>query len=154
MAFFDAGRLDTLIARTATAHAAAQRLAEAFDDIIGPPPWAVQAAGAQPLSASLAAGTGTAAADLAGDNAEGSGMDDTQTDDGEPDDAVGTGDDADADDDVDVDVDAVDGQPDRTPQPPVSNQVVYAEELEPLRDDLRRYRFRLACSPIDLPADT
>ena len=35
----------------------------------------------------------------------------------------------------------------------IANRVVYAEELEPLRADLRRYRFRISSSPIDLPAD-
>jgi Rad3-related DNA helicase/DNA polymerase III epsilon subunit-like protein len=37
--------------------------------------------------------------------------------------------------------------------PGTTNQVVYAEEVEPLRAELRRYRFRISTSPIELPAD-
>lgn len=37
--------------------------------------------------------------------------------------------------------------------PGTTNQVVYAEEVEALRADLRRYRFRISTSPIELPAD-
>lgn len=37
--------------------------------------------------------------------------------------------------------------------PGTTNQVVYAEEVEALRAELRRYRFRLSTSPIELPAD-
>ncbi|MEY9937593.1 DEAD/DEAH box helicase [Streptacidiphilus sp. MAP5-3] len=37
--------------------------------------------------------------------------------------------------------------------PGTSNQVVYAEELEPLRASLRSYRFRIATSPVELGAD-
>ncbi|MGW5049794.1 DEAD/DEAH box helicase [Actinokineospora sp. NPDC004072] len=37
--------------------------------------------------------------------------------------------------------------------PGTTNQVVYAEEVEALRAELRRYRFRVSSSPIELPAD-
>lgn len=37
--------------------------------------------------------------------------------------------------------------------PGTTNQVVYAEEVEALRAELRRYRFRISTSPIELPAD-
>lgn len=37
--------------------------------------------------------------------------------------------------------------------PGTANQVVYAEEVEALRAELRRYRFRISTSPIELPAD-
>ncbi|WP_329353054.1 DEAD/DEAH box helicase [Streptomyces sp. NBC_01261] len=37
--------------------------------------------------------------------------------------------------------------------PPVLNRVVHAEELEVPRPGLRRYRFRLSSSPVELPAD-
>jgi ATP-dependent DNA helicase RecQ len=37
--------------------------------------------------------------------------------------------------------------------PGTSNRVVYAEELGMLREELRRYRFRVAASPIELAAD-
>ena len=38
--------------------------------------------------------------------------------------------------------------------PGTSNRVVYAEELNPLKGGLRRYQFRIASSPVELPADT
>ncbi|MBP2183842.1 DEAD/DEAH box helicase [Amycolatopsis magusensis] len=37
--------------------------------------------------------------------------------------------------------------------PDTSNRVVYAEELEALRADLRSYRFRVSTSPVELAAD-
>ncbi len=37
--------------------------------------------------------------------------------------------------------------------PGTSNRVVYAEELDALREGLRRYRFRVATSPVELAAD-
>jgi Rad3-related DNA helicase/DNA polymerase III epsilon subunit-like protein len=37
--------------------------------------------------------------------------------------------------------------------PGTTNQVVYAEEVEALRAELRRYRFSISTSPIELPAD-
>jgi Rad3-related DNA helicase/DNA polymerase III epsilon subunit-like protein len=51
--------------------------------------------------------------------------------------------------------DAGDGAvPTLGPLPPgTTNQVVYAEEVEALRAELRRYRFRISTSPIELPAD-
>lgn len=38
--------------------------------------------------------------------------------------------------------------------PGISNRVVYAEELGALREGLRRYRFRVASSPVELASDT
>ena len=37
--------------------------------------------------------------------------------------------------------------------PGVSNRVVFAEELGPLREGLRRYQFRVASSPVELAGD-
>jgi Rad3-related DNA helicase len=48
---------------------------------------------------------------------------------------------------------AVDSSPIGELPPGTSNRVVYAEELGALKEGLRRYRFRVATSPVELSAD-
>jgi RecQ family ATP-dependent DNA helicase len=180
MNFFDVERLRALIARTAAADAAATAIVDDIDAVLGPPPWRQAAASgaspgdppaagdrARPPATAGDGGTGDAdrapasagEGGAAGDVASG---DSDATDDDTGADVVVDDDDADP-----SDEDMQDGDDDRDDDPvgspdagaaaavavPLTNRVVYAEEIEALRAGLRSYRFRIASAPIELPAD-
>ena len=158
--FFAAERLRTLIAKSAATEAAATAIVADIDDVLGPPPWQArgrtgQAGGAAPP----ADGADTAAA--GGSVATGDADDDASAGDEDEDD-VNVTDDVDADDDPEA-AEAADGDAAsggaaaaraNAASVGLTNRVVYAEEIEALRTGLRGYRFRIATSPIELPADT
>jgi ATP-dependent DNA helicase RecQ len=127
--FFETERVRAFLTRCAQIKEAAQTIVADIDDNIGLGP--------------VAAGLDL---DAIADDGDG-GADDT--DDEDPFDFV-DGDDASVDgDETDDDVAAPLGEL----PPGTSNRVVYAEELEALRAGLRSYRFRIATSPVELPAD-
>ncbi|WP_186382385.1 DEAD/DEAH box helicase [Amycolatopsis rhizosphaerae] len=132
--FLEAERVRALLARCTQLTEASREIVGDIDDIVGP----------------AAAGPGPAGRSSNG--------------------TVGDGDSRRADPGANIDDDALDvtdgnddGTYDRTADnaagplgqlpPGTSNRVVYAEELEALRASLRSYRFRVATSPVELPAD-
>ncbi len=149
--FFAIERLRGLIARTAAVDDASATIVGDIDAILGPPPWAAQAA------TPAATDDGTVAVSAEGDHAVTPA--DDETDDGDSQDEATDRGETDTDDSDAGTGDAHDGGTDDAsasapPLPPdLTNQVVYAEEIEALRGGLRSYRFRLASAPIELPAD-
>jgi ATP-dependent DNA helicase RecQ len=155
--FFAAERLRTLIAKTAAADAAATVIVADIDDVLGPPPWQARGSSGQPGGAvPPASGADVATPDksAATDDA-----DDTSVGDEDEDDVSVNDDDADA---VVQAAEAADGGAASGGTPAarataagvgLTNRIVYAEEIEALRAGLRGYRFRIATSPIELPAD-
>jgi ATP-dependent DNA helicase RecQ len=148
--FYASERVSALISRTMAQGAAAQALVadlnEFLEDSEGSPKASDHQAGHEPADADEAAeGVDPDVTDL---------VDDDDTSD-VPDPSVGT--------EREPIRDAVppageEGQigrfADRGTLPPgTSNRVVHAEELAVLRGSLRRYRFRLATSPVELPED-
>jgi RecQ family ATP-dependent DNA helicase len=152
--FFAAERLRTLLAKTAATEAAAAEIVNDIDDVLGPPPWqadgTVQPGGVGPVAGgNLSATTSvlTAVSDADEDHDEDYvSVTDEQADA-----------DADAAEAAAGDSDTASGAAAGAGAPVSSvgltNRVVYAEEIEALRTGLRGYRFRIATSPIELPAD-
>ncbi len=152
--FFAAERLRTLIAKTAATEASATAIVADIDGVLGPPLWRARGSTCQLGSTALPA-AGNGAATPGGQSA----TDDANDPDlsVEDDDEDITNDDAT---DDDVDAEAADGAEsgDATAlaaaaSVELTNRVVYAEEIEAPRTGLRGYRFRIATSPIELPAD-
>ena len=148
--FFAAERLGALLVKTAATEAAAAAIVADIDDVLGPPPWLARTGPGQPGGSAgdtdtVTSGDPNAAADASGARAE-------APSDDEDDDV--TGDDADteaaANDEAGSAGSAALGTANSVG---LTNRVVYAEEIEALRAGLRRYRFRIATSPIELPAD-
>ena len=141
--FFAAERLRTLIAKTAATEAAAAAIVADIDGVLGPPPWQVRDSSGQDGDAAPRAG-GTDAATPGGSSATDEDEDDVTNDDDAEAAAAGDG-------------DVASGDAAAAQAPAVSvgltNRVVYAEEIAALRTGLRGYRFRIATSPIELPAD-
>ena len=150
--FFAAERLRTLIVKTAAADSAATAIVADINDVLGAPPW--QARSNTDESGGPAGGAGTVVGGgSAADNANGAETEAPPGDDDEEDDV--TGDDADADaesadDDMGPSATAVQMT---AASAGLTNRVVYAEEIEAPRTGLRGYQFRIATSPIELPAD-
>jgi Rad3-related DNA helicase len=156
--FFAAERLHALIAKTAATEAAAAAIVADIDDVLGPPPWQARRSTGRPSGPVLPSGSADAvepSGSAAGDADEAASVGDEDEDDVTV-----------ADEDVDADeletAGAADGDTESggTAAAPATaasvglmNRVVYAEEVEALRAGLRRYRFRIATSPIELPAD-
>ncbi|PPK67027.1 DEAD/DEAH box helicase [Actinokineospora auranticolor] len=155
MGFYDLERLDALVVGAAEVSATAQRIVADTDDALGlptPGPGPDGGPGMDDNDDSTGTEPDAAADDLSGDTDETLPLDPisepdpdmaedlTGTGDGDPIDHAGTGDGA---------VPALGALP-----PGTTNQVVFAEEVEALRAELRRYRFRISTSPIELPADS
>lgn len=171
MSFYDLERIDTLVVGAAAISATAQRIVVDTDAALGLPPAGAAPAGGTPSGPGSGSSDGISAAAEDDGSGNGSGgraasseaADSAETD---PDDQILSFDDEpdvpdDSDDpkslDVGTDGAGADGD---TPTlvlaslpPGTPNRVVYAEEVEALRADLRRYRFRISTSPIELPAD-
>jgi ATP-dependent DNA helicase RecQ len=143
--FFAAERLRRLIAKTAAVQDASSAIVADIDAVVGPPPWAAAAAllGTLPEARNAAEGEAPPQGAVAGAK-DADDIDDTEND--------GGSDGADAGDDGDDNGSAL---PADSTAPPagLTNQVVFAEEIEALRSGLRGYRFRLATAPIELPAN-
>jgi len=152
MDFFNAERLRGLVTRTATTDANAAAIVDDIDAVLGPPPWQqVPAPGGGPAAAVTPADGGAPT-----DGGDGNGGEDDEDVDG--DDLAADADHARNADTADTEQDDdQNGDPDHPAAVPVAvgvpNQVVYAEEIEALRAGLRSYRFRIATSPIELPAN-
>ncbi len=152
--FFAVERLRGLIARTAGVGDASAAIVGDIDAVLGPPPWAAH--GAAPASTAAATVAARSDRDLAATPAY------DETDDGDsgdeaPDrgeDETDDGGEAGTDDAEDRETDGASAAAALSAAPPqgLTNQVVYAEEIEALRAGLRSYRFRLASAPIELPA--
>lgn len=172
LSFYDLERLDSLVVGAAEVSATAQRIVADTDAALGLPatgtPDTVQSStpGAHPSTddtddGSTERGTATDAAedDQDGDTDESLPLDATDPT-GEPDlddldpaateGLTGTGDGDLTDHGLTGDrvAPALGALPTGT-----TNQTVYAEEVEALSAELRRYRFRISTSPIELPAD-
>ncbi|WP_347059733.1 DEAD/DEAH box helicase [Blastococcus sp. HT6-30] len=178
--FFEHERIGSLLARCAQVEGVGRTIVDDVDAIIGPSLATGGPAASVPGMAGLASGPASTpaagpsgasvvtrgpAADGGDPDADGGDPNDDSDDLTDPDDPApdADGDDPDADgtdDDDSADGDDRDGDDDTAavplgPLPPgTSNRVVYAEELEALRAGLRRYRFRIATSPVELGADT
>ena len=144
--FFAAERLRTLITKTAATEAAATTIVGDIDDVLGPPPWQVRSSTGANGAAPPADASGLSDREATGDaDAPVGDEDDVNVTDDEPDD------------DDEETAGAVGGGTAEAPTNAVgaglTNRVVYAEEIEALRTGLRGYRFRIATSPIELPAD-
>jgi hypothetical protein len=134
--FFAAERVQALLARCAALRDSAQSIVADMDAIIGP-----------------ASGHGQVITLVAHDN--GSAPDRQASED--PDGELPPGTEVPDDPGVEDDPEGTAGRDSRTvlgelPEG-TSNRVVYAEELGVLREGLRRYRFRVASSPVELAAD-
>lgn len=142
MDFFEVQRVQALISRAAGTDSAARAIVDDIITVFGPPP-GQQAAGGSTTHPPEESGTDVTDPDDA------LGFDDPPGGEGETADEESGG-------AADPGADVEDGIGDQAePELPVgmANQVVYAEEVEALRAGLRRYRFRIASAPIDLPAD-
>jgi ATP-dependent DNA helicase RecQ len=155
--FFAAERLRTLIAKTAATEAAAAAIVADVNDVLGPPPWQARGSTGQSRGAAPPA-SGTGATTLGGAEATG----DTDASAGDEDEEDVSVTDVDADGDEAEVTEAVDDEATSggaaaaratATSVGLTNRVVYAEEIEALRTGLRGYRFRIATSPIELPAD-
>jgi superfamily II DNA helicase RecQ/Rad3-related DNA helicase/DNA polymerase III epsilon subunit-like protein len=177
LSFYDLERLDSLVVGAAEISATAQRIVADTDAALGLP--ATTTPGSTPGGAPGTSGGATGDDGSSPDTSTGTGTGtaaDTGTADAavdDPDDLTlpfdlddpageADPDDISPDDDIGLDSSADDGDDDSDdppvlvlgPLPPgTPNQVVYAEEVEALRADLRRYRFRISTSPIELPVD-
>ena len=159
MDFFAAERLHALIAKTGAIEAAAVAIVADIDDILGPPQWQARRSTRQPGLVTPTADTGAADAGgsaTVGDDDGGASVGDEDDDD----DVSVTDEDLDADEleaagvpDPDADSGGAATAQATAVSVGLTNRVVYAEEIEALRAGLRRYRFRVATSPIELPAD-
>lgn len=172
--FYDLERLDALVVGTAEVSATAQRIVADTDAALGMPatgtPGAPGAGQGRTPGGSHSPGTddtdanNSTATDASADDP------DDDTDETLPLDATDPAGEPDPDDldpaAAERPTGACDGDPtdhDRTSDraapalgalpPGTTNQVVYAEEVEALRAELRRYRFSISTSPIELPAD-
>jgi ATP-dependent DNA helicase RecQ len=158
--FFSAERLRNLITKTAAIEAAAAAIVADIDDVLGPPTWRARSGTGQAGSAVPPSGGADTAA-LGGQVVTGDADDaDASADDDDDEDDVSVTD-VDADDDTEAAEAADDDVPGggaaaqaTAASAGLTNRVVYAEEIEALRTGLRGYRFRIATSPIELPADT
>jgi Rad3-related DNA helicase len=134
--FFAAERVQALLARCAALRDSAQSIVADMDAIIGP------ASGQGQVITPVADGNGSAPDRQASED---------------PDGELPPGTDVPDDPGVEDDPEGTAGRDSRTVlgELPVgtSNRVVYAEELGVLREGLRRYRFRVASSPVELAAD-
>src|ERR1035441_8612757 len=155
--FFAAERLRTPIAKTAATEAAAAAIVADVNDVLGPPPWQARGSTGQSRGAAPPA-SGTGATTLGGAEATG----DTDASAGDEDEEDVSVTDVDADGDEAEVTEAVDDEATSggaaaaratATSVGLTNRVVYAEEIEALRTGLRGYRFRIATSPIELPAD-
>jgi len=174
MDFFEVERLRALLTRAVVTETSAHAIVDDIDAVIGPPPWQQPAAGsaAPPAAPSGPQGTATASGPVSqpadGQQPNDPGAADDAGGDPDEEDAIGDEDLAEVgeatgqDDDTDApgtgDAGADGGATTAVPAPPslppgLSNQVVYAEEVEALRSSLRSYRFRLATAPIELPSN-
>ena len=157
--FFATERLRTLIAKAAGTEAAATGIVADIDDILGPPPWQARRSTGQPGGAAPPSGGADAA--TPGGLAPTGDADDAEVGDEDEDEDDVSVTDVDVDDDGEA-AEAADGDAPSggaaaaratAASVGLTNRVVYAEEIEALRTGLRGYRFRIATSPIELPAD-
>jgi Rad3-related DNA helicase/DNA polymerase III epsilon subunit-like protein len=176
LSFYDLERLDALVVGAAEVSATAQRIVADTDAALGLPATGTPGTsgtgqgstpGGSPSTDDTDDNSGTeigTATDAVADDPDG------DTDETLPLDATDPAGEPDPDDLAPVAAEGLtgtgDGEPsdhDRTGSgapptlgalpPGTTNQVVYAEEVEALRAELRRYRFRISTSPIELPAD-
>lgn len=151
--FFELERVKAMLARCAATRDATQSVVADIGAIIGP-------AGGPPTDCSAGRSEGECVTDQgAGANTDGGRLD-AQADGDEDELSADDEDDLeDADDGLALDsiVERVHGDGLDVPlgmlPPGTSNRVIYAEELGALREGLRRYQFRVASSPVELPAD-
>jgi len=151
--FFAAERLRMLITKTAAAEAAATAIVADTNDVLGPPHRETRGSTGQPTDPAPQAGVTNGAVLRGADDADAASADDE-------DDVSVTDDDLDTD-DAEMTEAAGINEPNGAAAAPqataasagLTNQVVYAEEIDALRTGLRGYRFRIATSPIELAAD-